>query len=91
MFKRAWLAGLAGVFAISAGVSAANAKSYTLTVVEASCGGSSAIARRVTFPSGSWALRALGLPPCLLVALISTCRPVDRTPLAVFWRPAQVI
>ena len=36
MFKRAWLAGLAGVFAISAGVSAAKAESYTLTVVEAS-------------------------------------------------------
>ena len=42
MFKRAWLAGLAGVFAISAGVSAAKAESYTLTVIEASCGGNSA-------------------------------------------------
>ena len=41
MFKRAWLAGLAGVFAISAGVSAAKAESYNLTIVEASCGGSS--------------------------------------------------
>ena len=60
MFKRAWLAGLAGVFAISAGVSAANAESYTLTVVEASCGGNPANCRPVTFPrrvkgfTGTW-------------------------------------
>ena len=60
MFKRAWLAGLAGVFAISAGVSAAKAESYTLTVVEASCGGSSATCTPENFPAevkgftGTW-------------------------------------
>ena len=42
MFKRAWLAGLAGVFAISAGVSVAKAESYRLTIIEGSCGGISA-------------------------------------------------
>ena len=52
MFKRAWLAGLAGVFAISAGVSAAKAESYTLTVVEASCAGNSATCTPSNFPSG---------------------------------------
>ena len=52
MFKRAWLAGLAGVFAISAGVSAANAESYTLTVVEASCGGNPANCSSGNFPAG---------------------------------------
>src|SRR4249920_1998205 len=51
MFKRAWLAGLAGVFAISAGVSAAKAESYTLTVVEASCGGSTATCTPSNFPN----------------------------------------
>ena len=77
MFKRAWLAGLAGVFAISAGVSAANAESYTLTVVEASCGGNPATCTPGNFPAvGSRASRALGLLPCLVVALISTCRAV---------------
>ena len=40
MFKRAWLAGLAGVFAISAGVSAAKAETYSLTIIEGACGGS---------------------------------------------------
>ena len=42
MFKRAWLAGLAGVFAISAGVSVAKAESYSLAIIEGSCGGISA-------------------------------------------------
>src|SRR6478735_5097542 len=53
MFKRAWLAGLAGVFAISAGVSAANAESYSLSIVEASCGGVSAncASNSPTFPN----------------------------------------
>ena len=60
MFKRAWLAGLAGVFAISAGVSAAKAESYTLTVVEASCGGNPATCTPGNFPAevkgftGTW-------------------------------------
>jgi hypothetical protein len=39
MFKRAWLAGLAGIFAISAGVTAAKAESYSLTIIEGACGG----------------------------------------------------
>ena len=39
MFKRAWLAGLAGVFAISAGVPAAQAETYNLTIIEGTCGG----------------------------------------------------
>jgi hypothetical protein len=42
MFKRAWLAGLAGVFAISAGVSAAKAETYNLSIVEGLCTGTSA-------------------------------------------------
>ena len=93
MFKRAWLAGLAGVFAISAGVSAAKAESYTLTIVEASCGGSPASCTpdsRLSRRRVQRASRAPGLLPCLVVALISTCRPVERTPLAGFWRPALV-
>ena len=48
MFKRAWLAGLAGVFAISAGVSAAKAETYNLTIVEGSCGGVRQLARPIT-------------------------------------------
>ena len=53
MFKRAWLAGLAGVFAISAGVTAAKAETYNLTIVEGSCGGVSAncASNSPTFPS----------------------------------------
>jgi len=53
MFKRAWLAGLAGVFAISAGVTAAQAETYNLTIVEGSCGGVSAncASNSPTFPS----------------------------------------